>query len=205
MAGATSLRKNIYDEDYYTENFIKLETCSSADLDSTSDCMETEDNNGFFCEELNSTGSKSLISPENLDVVDLDKIDQQVSHKRHCNGFGNVALNNNNVVLQVKSLKALNSVAESDITFNPLLKTTRVNEPVRNTLHERDTYQDVEYVNVAGVIKQIITETKSQVPTTPSSSNSPEDTTTPETNSTVAEHLSGNTHNIFIYLLSYFY
>lgn len=193
MAGETTSREELNPEEYCTENFIKLETCSPTDLDNTSDFMETEEANGV-CEEFDSEESQYLNPLDNLELVHLDGMNKILKEDRCRDSYSNVPFNSDNVVLQVKSIEALNNVAESDVTFNPFEKTC-VNKAASNTLHVQGTHQSIEFVHVPGVI----IETKSQVSTTPSSSNLALDDTTLDTNCTVAEHVYGNIDNIPIH------
>lgn len=163
------------DKGEYKEHLMKLETYSS-DLDSTSDRMEIDESNEFS-EEFNSDESTSLIPSEKLELVHRDDMNQLVNGGRNSDSSAKVPVNCDNV-LQVKSLNALNSVAENDITFK--------------TLQVQDTYQDIEFVHVPGDVKQQISKKNSEVPTTPSFSNLMRDATTCEDDSPAAEHVSGN-------------
>lgn len=159
------------DEGGYTEHLMKLET-NSSDLDSISDRMETDETNEFGGEYY-SDESTSSIPSEKLKLVQLDGINQLVNEGRNSDSYTNVA-GNSDIVLQVKSLNALNSFAENGDTHG------------------------IEFVNVSRDVKQKICKKIFQVPTTPSLLNFTCDATTCDVDTPVAELVSGN---IVIYLI----
>lgn len=165
LAGETSSVERI-DKGGYTEHLMKLET-NTSDLDSISDRVAIDETNEFGGEYYSDESTSSITSEK------LDGINHLVNKGRNSDSYTNVAGNSDNV-LQVKSLYALNSVAENG-----------------------DTHHCIEFVNVSRDVKQQLCKKNFQVPTTPSSLNLTCDVTTCDIDTPVAELVSGN---IFIYL-----
>lgn len=192
---------------------IKLEANKAADLESTSNCMEAEEANEF-CQEFSHllTEPNFLIPSEELEKLGLGhlaEMNKLVNERRNDVGSSNISVNSESY-LRVRSLNALNSVTENDITYNPptsnitssLLPESPLNNSVGNTPLVQNNLHDInyEFVNVPGPNQPLLSGMNSQVKTNPQSSITAQDVTLQDIRTPVAESISGNIFFLFPYL-----
>lgn len=189
---------------------IKLEANKATDLESTPNCTEAEEANEF-CQEFSYllTEPNFLIPAEELEKLGLGhlaEMNKLVDERRNSAGSSSMSVNSESY-LRVRSLNALNSVTENDITYNPStsnitpssLPESPLNNNFSNTSHVQNRLQDMnyEFVNVPGPNQAQLSGMNSQVLTNPQPSINAQDATLQDIHTPVADILSGNVLFLF--------
>lgn len=184
---------------------VKLEANNAKNVVTTSDDMEAEEANEF-CQEFSHllTEPNFLIPPEELEKLGLGhlaEMNKLVNERRNCDDSPNTTVNGESY-LRVRSLNALNSVTENDITYNPPTSNVvtspfpelPLNSSFSTTSHVQNNHQDMnyEFVNVPGVNQAQITRISPQVLRNPQSSVMAQDATLQDIHTPVADSVSGN-------------